>query len=75
MSLSEKLDVIVKFIPILQGQGVTSIVIDGIAVHFRGMPQADTSPSQETPAPNERALTMGLPGSTRLPSLRDRRGG
>jgi hypothetical protein len=70
--MDEKLAILLKHLPALQAQGVYSIKIDGIEVHLRGMPQAETSPPQELPAGRD-PVTYGLPPGVKMPSLRDRR--
>lgn len=74
-SMETKLVVFLKYLPQLQAAGVTSIEIDGIKAHLRGMPQAESAPTLTPLNPNPRdPVTFGFAPGTVMPTLKGRNG-
>lgn len=71
--LEARLGALVKYLPQIREMGVTRLVIDGIEVDMRGMPQAATIETPTAPQMGRDPVTMGLPGGLRVPTLRDHR--
>ena len=71
-ALDEKLAILLKHLPALQAQGVSSLRIDGIELQLRALPGLELP--QGPPEPQGRDPVMyGLPPGIKLPSLRDKR--
>jgi len=70
--MDEKLATLLKHLPAFQALGVSSLKVDGIEVHLRGMPQAETAPAEQQPQGRDPVM-YGLPPGVKLPSLRDPR--
>lgn len=73
-ALESKLEALVKFLPALRENGVAAIKIDGIELALRFLPsQGETQQSPQGSQVRD-AVTMGVAGTMKIPTLRDRHG-
>lgn len=69
--MDERLAILIKHLPALREQGVSSLELDGLKVHLLPTPPEEPAKvSEESQRAGRNPLRYGLPEGTQMPTLR-----